>query len=455
MRLFNKYDVLLSLHGGMGVVQIVYDEHWQRLLAIKTIREAAPPHLHELFLDEARLLLALPPHPHVVHVYFVDLWRNTPYIALEAIAGKTGIGETLQHLIDRRSLMPLELLTYALQICEGLEHIHEHGVLHLDLKPANCLLDAQRRIHVTDFGIARVRAATSGTEGFGTTGYAAPEQQNGNVSTATDVFALGCTLYAMACRTTAYTTVPADPRPYQPARDDYPAALEAIIARCRNPAPTDRYLSVQEIAEHLRSLYATAVGMIYEPPPTASLDFEARLNRAVSWSHLGEHDRARRELRQLLTEHQREDIVWYNLGNSYFATSEYPRAVDAFEHGLRIAPNDVQAWGNLAYAAALTGDDEKALHAADRALALAPNDVPARINKGFVFGSRGDHAAALREFEAAIAAEPENIDALCAAVVALVHLDRTDETTALLQRARAIDPTNPRVIAIEHELHEQ
>lgn len=439
----------------MGVVQIVYDEHWQRLLAIKTIRDAAPAHLHQLFLDEAQLLLALPPHPHVVHVYFVDIWRDTPYIALEAVAGKTGIGETLQALIDRRSLMPLELLTFGLQLCDGLTHMHEHGVLHLDLKPANCLLDTQQRVHVTDFGIARLRAATHGTQGFGTTGYAAPEQQDGTVSEATDIFALGCTLFAMACRTTAYTSSPIERRSYRPARDDYPTALEAIITRCLNTAPSDRFISINDIAEHLRSLYAATVGMTYKPPPTASLDFEARLNRAVSWSHLGQHERARRELRDLLGEHQRGDIVWYNLGNSYFETGEYQAAVESFEHAVAVAPEDVQAWGNLAYAAALAGDEEKALHAADRALTLAPNDVAARVNKGFILGSRGEHTAALREFEAAIAAEPENIDALCAAVVALVHLNRRDDAHSYLHRARTIDASHPRIAAIERELREQ
>jgi serine/threonine-protein kinase len=171
--------VLLSLRGGMGTVDIVYDDHWQRLLAIKTPRPAAPAFLLDLFRDEASLLLTLPPHPNVVPVYFFDTWRKVPHLALAAIAGVHGIGETLEHVIARRALMPIEVLTFGLQICDALAHIHDHGLLHLDLKPSNCLRDVQRRVHVTDFGIGRFRAATTGVAGFGTTGYAAPEQLHG------------------------------------------------------------------------------------------------------------------------------------------------------------------------------------------------------------------------------------------------------------------------------------
>jgi tetratricopeptide (TPR) repeat protein len=258
----------------------------------------------------------------------------------------------------------------------------------------------------------------------------------------------------MTCRTTAYATTPTALRPYVPAHDDYPQGLEEIIARCLARDANDRFLSVAEIRAVLRR-FAAEIGMTHDSPTTDALDFETRLNRAVSWMHLGAHDRARHELRDLLRAHQHDGVVWYNLGNSYVQTSEYPRAVECFENAVAITPDDAQTWSNLAYAAALIGDDQKALRAAGEAVRIDPTDVSGYINQGFVFGQRGEHERALHAFQVALSVQPSSVEALCAITVALTHLGRTTEAREHINRARLIDPTHPRIAAIERELQEQ
>jgi eukaryotic-like serine/threonine-protein kinase len=183
--------------GGMAVVYRGVDEELGRVVAVKLLAEhlAGDAELRARFLREARLAAALN-HPNVVSVYDIGERDGLPFIVMELVEG-----ETLAEVIEREGRVePRRVVELALQACAGLEHAHRAGLVHRDVKPANLLLREDGTVKIADFGIARaVDASTRLTQVgtiLGTAAYLAPEQADGGeVTPATDVYALGAVLY--------------------------------------------------------------------------------------------------------------------------------------------------------------------------------------------------------------------------------------------------------------------
>jgi serine/threonine protein kinase len=183
--------------GGMAVVYRGVDEELGRVVAVKLLAEhlAGDTELRARFLREARLAAALN-HPNVVSVYDIGERDGLPFIVMELVEG-----ETLGDVIAREGrIEPQRAVELALQACNGLEHAHRAGLVHRDVKPANLLLRQDETVKIADFGIARaVDASTRLTQAgtiLGTAAYLAPEQADGGeVTPATDVYALGAVLY--------------------------------------------------------------------------------------------------------------------------------------------------------------------------------------------------------------------------------------------------------------------
>lgn len=147
--------------------------------------------LRDRLIREGRWLLAFT-HPHVVRAY-ETAEEPEPYVALETLTG-----ETLSHLLERRRhrLAADDLAQLGLHLCSAMHYLHGQGLLHLDLKPSNIVIDC-RRAKVLDLSIARPPG--SGRPGVGTFCYLAPEQARGGMLTpAADVWGIGITLYEAA-----------------------------------------------------------------------------------------------------------------------------------------------------------------------------------------------------------------------------------------------------------------
>ncbi|WP_033331856.1 MULTISPECIES: serine/threonine-protein kinase [Streptomyces] len=212
--------------------------------------------LRERLLREGRWLTEFT-HPHLVRGYGTGE-RPQPYAVLETLTG-----ETLAHLLDTRPRRPAatDLALLGLHVCSATHYLHGQGLLHLDLKPSNIVIDC-RRAKVLDLSIARPPGP--GTPGIGTDGYLAPEQASGGLLTAaTDVWGIGITLYEAATGELPFGDEPLSLNPPNPpnlpippvARSRrLPRALAAAIDGCLRLAPEDRP-SLPELAEALdRSL---------------------------------------------------------------------------------------------------------------------------------------------------------------------------------------------------------
>jgi eukaryotic-like serine/threonine-protein kinase len=245
--------------GGMAVVYRARDEELDRPVAIKVLADnlATDDSFRQRFLREAKLAARLA-HPNVVQVYDSGEADDRPYIVMEYVEG-----ETLAALLARRGRFPpAEAIELALQICSGLEHAHDKGLVHRDIKPQNLLIRSDGTLKIVDFGIARSAHGTQLTEAgsvLGTAAYLAPEQATGEeVTPAADVYGLGVVLYEMLAGRTPYTAesltelhirhqeqpIPAL-RQYAP---EVPEALEDVIMRCLARLPAYRPQSAGELA---------------------------------------------------------------------------------------------------------------------------------------------------------------------------------------------------------------
>lgn len=245
--------------GAMAKVLLASDGELGRLVAVKILDRqlAADERFRARFAREARVAAGLS-HPNVVTVFDVGETEGQPFIVMEYVDGRP----LDERLAAEGSLSPAEVCRIGVQVARGLEHAHANGLVHRDLKPGNLLERSDGAVKIADFGIARALEGTELTEAgtiVGTAAYLAPEQaEGGEITPATDVFALGVVLYelitgrqpwkidslaSLAGRGAA--SAPPLPR-------DVPPALAGAIERALSPEPGARP-SAAEIARRLDS----------------------------------------------------------------------------------------------------------------------------------------------------------------------------------------------------------
>jgi TolB-like protein/Tfp pilus assembly protein PilF len=183
-------------------------------------------------------------------------------------------GETLRDRLKAGRLTVNKAVEVAVQIAQGLAAAHEKGIVHRDLKPANVFITKDGHVKILDFGIAKLIAPRSAEEParattvmeataagtiLGTMAYMSPEQLRGQpVDHRADIFALGCVVYEMLAgrrpfsaatdADTVAATLSADPRPLVEAGTEIPQGLEAIVLRCLEKRPEDRFTSAKDVA---------------------------------------------------------------------------------------------------------------------------------------------------------------------------------------------------------------
>jgi serine/threonine-protein kinase len=249
--------------GGMGVVMRARRIDLNRVEALKMIRAGALAGPREVarFRFEAEAAAALD-HPNIVTVYGVGEVGGLPYLALRWIDGVS-----LAERLRAAPCPPRQAAELMEKVARAVHYAHQRGILHRDLKPANILLDRSGEPYVSDFGLARRLDATQALTEFGdvvgTPAYMSPEQARGerNPTAATDVYALGVTLYeALTGRRpflgkTHFEVLkqvveaePPEPRSLNPTLDP---ALEAICLKCLKKVPGERYATALELADDL------------------------------------------------------------------------------------------------------------------------------------------------------------------------------------------------------------
>ena len=284
------YRILAKLgEGGMGIVYLAEDERLHRKVALKTLPPALAEDPHRLarFEREVKSVAALN-HPNIVTIYSVEETDGKRFFTMEHVEGKT-----LSQLISREGLPLKDFLKIAVPLADAIAAAHARGIQHRDLKPGNVMVNADGRVKVLDFGLAKLREheqteamgfhpqTTLTQEGLaiGTLAYMAPEQlRMAATDHRADLFSLGVVLYEMAtghCPFRGQSTaevISAILRD-QPARTyeenaKIPPEIDAILRRCLEKEPAKRIGSAVEVRDALAAVArAVDLGQTSSRPP--------------------------------------------------------------------------------------------------------------------------------------------------------------------------------------------
>jgi serine/threonine-protein kinase len=257
-----RYRIIRKLgSGGMANVYLAEDQELGRRVAIKILNErhANDDQFVERFRREAKNAAGLS-HPNIVSIYDRGEAEGTYYIAMEFLDGRS-----LKELILSRGPAPVNVaIDYARQILDALRFSHRNGIVHRDIKPHNVIVDAEGRVKVTDFGIARAGASQMTEVGsiIGTAQYLSPEQAKGApVDQTSDLYSVGIVLYELLTGKVPFTGespveiamkhISAMPQPPSTFRDDIPADLDKVVLRALAKTPEERYPSAEEMDRDL------------------------------------------------------------------------------------------------------------------------------------------------------------------------------------------------------------
>lgn len=262
----NRYQLIQAIgNGGMAVVYHARDLMLERPVAIKILRQDYSKNdaFRERFRLEAKAAANLS-HPNIVTVHDFGFDSDRLFLVMEYVPGTD-----LKSILKERVRLPIdEAVNITIQAAQGIGYAHRAGLIHCDVKPHNVLVTPDRRVKVTDFGIARAMASIQPDEKhdvvWGSPLYFAPEQAAGGPpSPASDVYSLGVVLYELVTGRLPFNSsdpaelarmhreaVPIPPRKLNP---EIPLALEQIIMKVLAKEPAARYRTADQLSRVLTS----------------------------------------------------------------------------------------------------------------------------------------------------------------------------------------------------------
>lgn len=273
----DRYVVMAMIaKGGMSVVYQGWHKFLNRLVAIKFLRSrlAEDPTYLRRFQLEAQSASALK-HRNIITVLDFGMMGTEPYLVMAFINGSS-----LHDVVQTRQYVPVEAaIKIFLQVCSGLGHAHEHGIIHRDIKPSNLMIeksaDGTELVKIVDFGVAKllpesgqtVERLTQTGEFLGTSAYMSPEQCMGKeLDARSDVYSFGCVMYETLVGRPPFTgdnvldtmqkQINAPIEPLSSVRSDLviPPQLEAIVLKTLEKDPSRRHQSMEEIRRDLETV---------------------------------------------------------------------------------------------------------------------------------------------------------------------------------------------------------
>ena len=302
----DRYQLLESQgKGGMATVYRARDKMLERDVAIKLLRDdySDDEEFRERFRQEARAAANLS-HPNIVTVHDFGFDVGKLFIVMEFVDGPD-----LKTLIRRQGRVSVnDAIFLMVQACAGIGYAHRAGLVHCDVKPHNFLVTPDRRLKVTDFGIARALSTIKHDEYsdvvWGSPQYFAPEQATGGApSPASDVYSLGIILYELLSGTLPFVA----PTPEELARlhmtetpvllseyiPDIPPALEQIVAKVLSKEPSRRYRTADQFGRVLETFgirqpasTSQPISVPVQPPPVDIPEYTPEPEPAPTYQHI-------------------------------------------------------------------------------------------------------------------------------------------------------------------------
>jgi eukaryotic-like serine/threonine-protein kinase len=246
--------------GGMGSVYSARDLHFPKvvkLVAVKEMINAAPDPLVrstivQNFEREANILVTLN-HPSIPKIFDFFTHRERSYLVLEYVSGK----DLEAILKGRTDFIPEDqVISWGIELCDVLDFLHNHKpepIIFRDMKPSNIMINAQNRVVLVDFGIAKVFTTNQKGTMIGTEGYSPPEQYRGEATPLADIYAMGATLHHLLTMRDPRLEPPFtfSERPIKRFNPNTSTELEAVVSTALNYNPQDRFKSAADMKEAL------------------------------------------------------------------------------------------------------------------------------------------------------------------------------------------------------------
>jgi serine/threonine protein kinase len=433
-----KYEVYGILgKGGFGIVYLVYHDQTESVYALKTFQDEclADTQARERFRKEASVWVDLERHPYLVRAYFVDQVAARLFIAMEFIAPDERGLNSLDDYLRQRPPDLAQSLRWGIQFCYGMEYAYSRSVrCHRDIKPANIMIDRDKVVRITDFGLAGVFGSTglhsdtklsaqrgevgvsgqtlAGT-GFGTPEYMPPEQFTDAAScdVRSDVYSFGVVVFQMASAGRLPFVAPRTEMQRLHSNAPVPklnSPLNPIIHRCMVKEPGKRYQSFRELRRDLEPLLRRETGEAIGLPEPRTLATWEWGNKGLSLDSLGRYEEAIRCYDRVIESSPRDARTWCNKGVSLGFLGRLEEAIGCYDRALEFDPRNTATWISKGFSLRLLGRFEEAMRCYDKAIELDLGCALAWSGKARCqekLGLKLDAARSYRQFVALASAE--------------------------------------------------
>jgi len=419
-----KYEVFDVLgEGGFGIVYLVYSKWDKSVYALKTIKEEYLENINirKRFIKETQAWIDLERHPSLVRAYFVDEISGRLYIAMDYIAPDEQGLNSLDAYLKHRPPDLAQTLRWAIQFCHGMEYAYSKGIkAHRDIKPANIMIDQNKTVKISDFGLAGVITTTKSSSDVK---LSAPRNSNGETYQTMEGTALGTPPYmppeqfenAAACDERSdiysfgivlYQMVSGGNLPFYPdmtgskadnvlqdwyrlhckaAVPELKSPLFSVVQRCLEKEPKRRYPSFKDLRAELDVILKQETGEIVRLPERKELEAWEWSNKGLSFNSLGHYDEAIQCYDKALEIDPHDSDTLSNIGLCFDNLGYFDKAVSFYGRALHINPHDAIIWSNLSLSLYHLEKYNEAIDCCDNALTIDAKLAVAWTNKGNCF----------------------------------------------------------------------
>lgn len=429
----NRYRIENTLYGGMGTVYVIMDTERDKYYALKTFQEKYlyDPQVSNQFIREAEIWTNLGKHKNIVQAERVMIKDGKPFIFLEYMDG-----DELEKVLQERKLDYTEVLDYSLQFCEGMNYAYElMGLVHRDIKPANCFITKEKLLKISDFGLGKLSYESSREAGksiagdllasvamVGTLPYMAPElfTDMKQASTKTDIYAFGIMLYEMLTgknpfhdedlTEVIYRHLNLEPPRPSELNPEITPEMDALVLKCLEKDPADRYNTFLEISKELKKIYKQFTGKSFiSDDEEKNFTEEDWIKKGLSLASLKKYDEAVEAYDEAIKMNSRSPAIIHK-GVALSASGAYDRALETFDDFLQILPDYWKIWFHRGDTLREAGRYEEALENLNKALSMSQNpEIIAKI--GRVMEEQGNVTEAIEYYEQALQ-ENQNMPAV-------------------------------------------